>query len=152
MKLLLAVMAASQAFSSRLQAALAPFDLALAEFEVLVRVGKSGTEETRAGGVRMSDLAAAGLLTSSGLTRLVDRLERRGLLERRPAADDARGRTVILSAEGRALLPRADAAFARELDAMLRDAGVTKKDIGPTLELLGRIQETCAAGPSRSPA
>jgi DNA-binding MarR family transcriptional regulator len=39
----------------------------------------------------MADLAGRVLLSQSGLTRLVDRLERDGLVERRPCDDDRRG-------------------------------------------------------------
>jgi DNA-binding MarR family transcriptional regulator len=50
--------------------------------------------------LRMSELAKAVLLTRSGLTRLVDRLERRGLVERRSCPSDARGFHAVLTAEG----------------------------------------------------
>ena len=48
----------------------------------------------------MSELAEAVLLTRSGLTRLVDRLERRGLVERRRCPSDARGFFAALTGEG----------------------------------------------------
>src|SRR6266508_2753364 len=51
--------------------------LAAAEFEVLLRLSRSPNAE-----LRMSDLAAQTSLTTSGITRLVDRLERSGLLRR----------------------------------------------------------------------
>lgn len=41
--------------------------------------------------LRLADLATAALLSRSGLSRLVDRLEEAGLLTREPVADDARG-------------------------------------------------------------
>ena len=50
--------------------------------------------------LRMSQLAEAVLLTRSGLTRLVDRLERRGLVERRKCPSDARGFLAVLTEEG----------------------------------------------------
>lgn len=50
--------------------------------------------------LRMSQLAEAVLLTRSGLTRLVDRLERRGLVERRKCPSDARGFLAALTDEG----------------------------------------------------
>ncbi len=50
--------------------------------------------------LRMSELAEAVLLTRSGLTRLVDRLERRGLVERRKCPSDARGFLAVLTDEG----------------------------------------------------
>ena len=42
--------------------------------------------------MRMSELADAVLLSRSGLTRLVERLERDGLLERADCPSDAAGR------------------------------------------------------------
>ncbi len=50
--------------------------------------------------LRMSELAEAVLLTRSGLTRCVDRLERRGLVERRKCPSDARGFLAALTEEG----------------------------------------------------
>jgi DNA-binding MarR family transcriptional regulator len=48
----------------------------------------------------MSELADAVVLTRSGLTRLVDRLEGRGLVERRECPGDARGFLAALTDEG----------------------------------------------------
>jgi DNA-binding MarR family transcriptional regulator len=50
--------------------------------------------------LRMSQLAEAVLLTRGGLTRLVDRLERRGLVERRKCPSDARGFHAVLTPDG----------------------------------------------------
>ena len=50
--------------------------------------------------MRMRDLADAVLLSRSGLTRLVDRLARDGLLERCSCPHDARGAFAVLTVEG----------------------------------------------------
>ena len=55
----------------------------------------------------MSELAESVLLSRSGLTRLVDRLEREGLIERATCPSDARGAFAVLTADGRAALRRA---------------------------------------------
>jgi DNA-binding MarR family transcriptional regulator len=57
--------------------------------------------------MRMRDLADAALLSRSGLTRLVDRLERDGLIERASCPSDARGAYAVITAKGRELLSRA---------------------------------------------
>lgn len=54
------------------------------------------------GGLRMHDLAKPVRLTRSGLTRLVERLERDGFIERVPCADDARGTEARITEAGRA--------------------------------------------------
>jgi DNA-binding MarR family transcriptional regulator len=69
---------------------------------VLLRLGTAPD-----GAMRMSVLADSVLLSRSGLTRLVDRLERAGLVERRECEDDARGLLAIITEEGRELWTKA---------------------------------------------
>lgn len=57
--------------------------------------------------MRMYDLASSVLLSRSGLTRLVDRLERDGLLERESCQSDARGAFAVLTDAGRRKLEAA---------------------------------------------
>ncbi len=54
--------------------------------------------------LRMTELADRVLLSRSGLTRLVDRLVKAGLVERQPCPDDARGTFSVLTAAGFARL------------------------------------------------
>ncbi len=70
--------------------------LAQAEFEVLVRLSRSP-----GGSLRMSDLAAQTSLTTSGITRLVDRLEKTSLLRRVACPSDRRGLFAELTPAGR---------------------------------------------------
>ncbi|MBC7806046.1 MAG: MarR family transcriptional regulator [Akkermansiaceae bacterium] len=50
--------------------------------------------------VRLAELADAGMLSRSGLTRLVDRLESDGYLRREPFLDDRRGTLAVLTDAG----------------------------------------------------
>jgi DNA-binding MarR family transcriptional regulator len=77
-------------------------DLSFNQFEVLVWLRRAGE-----GGLRMSDLASRVVLSSSGVTRTVDQLERRGLAERCVFEGDKRGHLATITAEGRALLRKA---------------------------------------------
>ena len=70
-------------------------DLPLASYDVLVQLS-----EAPGGGLRMTDLAERVLLSRSGLTRLVDRLVRDGLVERQACPDDARGTVAVLTRAG----------------------------------------------------
>jgi DNA-binding MarR family transcriptional regulator len=56
--------------------------------------------------LRMHELARAVVLSRSGLTRLVDRLEKAGLLVREPTPEDGRGYFAVLTDEGREMLRR----------------------------------------------
>jgi len=57
--------------------------------------------------LRMSDLAAAVVLSQSGLTRLVDRLVLAGAVERTRCETDRRGLNAELTVTGRARLAKA---------------------------------------------
>lgn len=50
--------------------------------------------------LRLSELAERVLLSRSGLTRLVDRLEERGFVNREVCPNDRRGSYAVLTAEG----------------------------------------------------
>lgn len=76
--------------------------LPLHEYEVLlVLEGAPGRQ------LRMTELAAGVLLSQSGLTRLVDRLEREGLVRREPCPSDRRGLLARLTDVGAARLREA---------------------------------------------
>jgi MarR family 2-MHQ and catechol resistance regulon transcriptional repressor len=64
-------------------------------FELLVRLARSPGHQ-----LRMADLAAQTMLTPSGLTRAVDRLEADGLVRRTACPSDRRGAFAVLSDEG----------------------------------------------------
>ncbi len=76
--------------------------LPLTSYDVLVSVAHAPGQR-----LRMRDLADAVLLSRSGVTRLVDRLERDGLIEREDCPSDTRGVYAVLTGRGRELLARA---------------------------------------------
>jgi DNA-binding MarR family transcriptional regulator len=84
-------------------------------FDVLSRLS-----DADAAGLRMQELEERSLLTRSGLTRLVDRIEAAGLVRREPVAGDRRGVRVVLTPEGRRQYA---AAFARHLVVLEREFG-----------------------------
>ncbi|SRR6056297_3444719 len=71
-------------------------DLPLAWYDVLVQL-----QESPDGRLRMQELADAVLLSKSGVTRLVDRMERAGLVDRARCTDDRRGTFAMLTPAGR---------------------------------------------------
>jgi DNA-binding MarR family transcriptional regulator len=81
---------------------LAEHDLPLTSYEVLINLQAAPGRRRR-----MAELAESVLLSRSGMTRLVDRLEREGLLERDACASDGRGCFAVLTDAGEALLARA---------------------------------------------
>jgi DNA-binding MarR family transcriptional regulator len=76
--------------------------LPLTSYEVLHHL-----DEASDGRMRMCELAEHAQLSRSGLTRLVDRLEREQLLERCSCSHDARGAYACLTGAGRERLEEA---------------------------------------------
>jgi MarR family 2-MHQ and catechol resistance regulon transcriptional repressor len=64
-------------------------------FDLLIRLARSPDHR-----LRMADLAAQTMLTPSGLTRAVDRLEENGLIVRTACPSDRRGAFAVLTDEG----------------------------------------------------
>ncbi len=90
--------------TEQLVAVYSEFGLSEGEFDLLCALRRGGAPYER----RPADLARATMVTTGGVTKRLDRLERRGIVERRPDPDDARGKVVRLTANGRGLI---DAAY-----------------------------------------
>src|SRR5437868_153282 len=90
------------------------------------------------GRMRMRDLAEQAQLSRSGLTRLVDRLERDGLLERCSCSHDARGSYACLTDAG---LERLEAARVTHL-AVVREhffSHFSESELSDLAEMWDRI-------------
>jgi len=116
--------ALAKALDAQLEAA---HGLQLSSYEVLMYLADA--EDQR---MRMCDLASTILLSRSGLTRLVDRLQREGLLERVACADDARGAFAKLTPLGHDRLAAARATHLAGVRAMFLELFTVEE-----LELLG---------------
>jgi DNA-binding MarR family transcriptional regulator len=81
--------------SARFSAQLEEHGLSSVEFEVLTRLARSPGNQ-----LRMTDLAAQTSLSTSGVTRVVDRMERDGLLTRRACPSDRRSSYAVVTASG----------------------------------------------------
>ena len=76
--------------------------LPLSSYDVLIYLQSAPDRR-----LRMAELADSVLLSRSGVTRLVDRLEREGLIVRDTCSSDGRGLYAVLTDEGEAMLARA---------------------------------------------
>jgi DNA-binding MarR family transcriptional regulator len=114
--------------------ALAGTGLDLSEYDVLFTLAQGPPD-----GIRPTDLAERVLLTKSGMTRLLARLEQRGLIERRACPTDGRGQLIALSAKGRRLQRRAAPALLRSLRTAL--APLSPADLAALKRASERITE-----------
>ena len=111
-----AVVTSHAAVTDRVQQALAAADLPpLSWFEVLSAVKRSPT-----GRPRMSELAEWLTLSRGGITKLVDRLQEAGYLERVSCAEDRRSLQAELTPAGKKMLEEMRAVYEGELDQHLR--------------------------------
>jgi DNA-binding MarR family transcriptional regulator len=88
--------------AAKVSAQLAQLGLAGVEFEALLRLARSPDRR-----LRMTDLTAQTSLTSSGITRVVDRLVDRGLVSREACASDRRSTYAVITAAGQQLIAAA---------------------------------------------
>jgi DNA-binding MarR family transcriptional regulator len=121
-------------------------DMPLSSYEVLLYLNDSAT-----GRMRMSELADSVLLSRSGLTRLVDRLERDGLLKRERCDSDARGFFAEITPEGR----RAFAAARKtHLDGVRRVflSRFSREELRTFGDLWERLEASTTSAPQRRAA
>ena len=88
--------------------------LATTDFDVLLRLARSAGQR-----LRMTDLATQTALSTSGITRVVDRLEQRGLVARESCPSDRRGAFAVLTAAGQDLIGGVLAQHVADIDRWL---------------------------------
>lgn len=87
--------------TSKTSRAFAEAGLSEVDFETLIRLARSPGQR-----LRMGDLAAQTSLSTSGITRVVDRLEREGLVARHACPTDRRASYAVLTEAGATRLQR----------------------------------------------
>jgi DNA-binding MarR family transcriptional regulator len=107
---------------------------ALGDYDVLVQLSRASPP-----GLRMCDLASAVLLSPSGLSRRVERLERSGLVERSRSEGDARSIEARLTPSGRRLVRRLSASHLAAVKTRFADH-FAKAELATLAELLGRLE------------
>ena len=90
--------------------------LTLSEYDVLVQLARAPD-----GQLRPTQLADKVLLTRSGITRLLGRLEGKKLVERHPCAEDGRVTYAAITAAGRAKRDKARETHLRGVAALFVD-------------------------------
>jgi DNA-binding MarR family transcriptional regulator len=87
---------------------------ALAWYDALLELERAG-----APGLRPFELERAMLLEQYNLSRLIDRMEKAGYVERRPCAEDGRGQVVVITTAGKALRRRMWPVYAAAIEDAL---------------------------------
>jgi DNA-binding MarR family transcriptional regulator len=131
---------AQVAVMRRLQSGPAFRNLAVNEYDVLFTLSRCPS-----GWLRLNELNDNVLLSQSSLSRLVDRLEKRGLVARMPAPDDGRGVLLKLTEEGAALQKEIGREHVRDIAELVAPALTAAEQ----RELLRLTEKLRASLPSR---
>jgi DNA-binding MarR family transcriptional regulator len=119
--------------------------LTLNDYEVLLHL--SHAEDTR---LRRVDLAQRILLTASGITRLLEGLERAGFVRKETCATDARVAYAKLTDDGAAKLRSASVTHLRGVDELFTSR-YSEAELATLAELLGRLPVAGSDGEDCSP-
>lgn len=113
-------------------------DLSPAAASALARLGRDGPQ-------RLTDLARAEGVSQPGMTQLVTRMERDGLVRRGEHAEDRRAVLVTATADGLALADRRRAERATALGQLIDRLDPADQDaIAAALPALARLAETAS--------
>ncbi|HEV8105781.1 MAG TPA: MarR family transcriptional regulator [Gaiellaceae bacterium] len=119
--------------------------LTLNDYEVLLHLSYA-----EGGMLRRVDLAERVLLTASGITRLLEGLERSGYVSKETCESDARVSYAKLTPDGRAKLRVAGVTHLRGIDDLFVSR-YSRSELATLAELLGRLPVTGAACKSPEP-
>ncbi|MEU6955049.1 MarR family transcriptional regulator [Streptomyces sp. NPDC045714] len=117
--------------------------IAKGDFDVLATLRRTGAPYALSPSALSSEL----MMSRAGMTKRMDRLEKAGLAERIPDADDRRSFRITLTAEGRRVVDAALTDLAADLSALVSDLTDTERE-----GLDRALRALLRAGRDRSPS
>ncbi|MGW9404718.1 MarR family winged helix-turn-helix transcriptional regulator [Arthrobacter sp. NPDC055585] len=123
-------------------------ELTMREYDVLFNLSRCPS-----GWTRLNELNEHLLISQPSLSRMVERLENKGLVQRRPARNDQRGVELSLTEEGRAVQKRLGRIHVRGIHDLLSPA-LDQQELAQVKELMDKLlsslsSETDAGLPGR---
>ncbi|MEO8282778.1 MAG: MarR family winged helix-turn-helix transcriptional regulator [Pseudarthrobacter sp.] len=134
---------AQVAVMRKLQAGKAFKNVAINEYDVLFTLSRCPS-----GWLRLNELNDHVLLSQSSLSRLVERLEKRGLVVRQPAPDDGRGVLLKLTDEGAALQKEIGREHVRDISSLVGPA-LTAAEQKELQRLTDKLRNAVGARPGK---
>jgi DNA-binding MarR family transcriptional regulator len=117
----------------------ADHDLTISDYEVLLRLARAPDRR-----MRRVDLAEQVLLTASGITRLLDGLEREGLVERASCSTDRRVVYAVLTDEGLAKVRAASTTHVAQIDDLFGER-LSAEEAATLATLLDKLGEAASS-------
>lgn len=127
------IIRAQQLMLARIDAALKPFGLSFARYEMLRLLAF-----TRKGRMPMASAIARLQVHPTSVTNTVDRLMRAGLVEREPHPEDGRAAMLVLRPAGRELVERATAALNT---SVFESPGLSDEDTADLVSIIARLRK-----------
>jgi DNA-binding MarR family transcriptional regulator len=121
--------------STALERRLAPFGITAQQAALLLHAGRNGSGPSQLMALLGTDTA--------GMTKLLDRLEGKGLVQRRPHPDDRRAIIIELTDQGRALATRLPPIFGQVTSQLL--AGFSTDEVDQLTTMLQRMLDNLHA-------
>jgi DNA-binding MarR family transcriptional regulator len=109
--------------------------ISLTWYDVLVALSNAPDQR-----LRMGELAESLILSRSGLSRLVDRIEQAGLLVRERSADDRRGSEAVLTEAGAIAVEEAWPHYARSIATYFAD-NLSRGEIRTLARALAKVRD-----------
>lgn len=103
------------------------------QYEILLMLYEAGDE-----GIRPSEIAERRRLSRSGATRLIDRLEADGVVERRLCGTDRRGNVVVLGKKGRRIFTHAGRVHLAGIERLVGER-LSPSELSELSGLLGKL-------------
>ena len=138
LKLYIVLSRASEAIHAHSKADIESHGLSFTEFAILEALYHKGP-------MLLNEVQKKILVSSGGITFLIDKLEKRGLVQRRPCESDRRARWAELTDEGRVLLARIFPGHAEVIRRAL--SGLTPEEQQQLTALLKTLGTAAAALP-----
>ncbi|OSQ38116.1 MarR family winged helix-turn-helix transcriptional regulator [Thalassospira sp. MCCC 1A01428] len=117
---------------------LQPFGLTEATWLPLVHLARAPEP------LRQKQLAEGLMLDGSAVVRLLDCLQKDGLIDRQEEAGDRRAKTITITGAGRAMVEKVEMAAANVREHAL--SGVSPDDIATTLRVLAHVARQTKGG------
>jgi DNA-binding MarR family transcriptional regulator len=104
-------------------------------YDALWELERAGEE-----GLRPFEIEGRMLIAQSNISRLIDRLEVEGYVERRPCAEDGRGQHVAITVAGREMRRRMWPIYAKAIGAAVGDH-VSEREAATLATLLNKLTD-----------
>ena len=97
--------------STNLETALSKFDLNIAKFNILMIIKHAGGKD----GIQQNEISKRLLVTASNITKLLDKLEKDGMITRNNKENDRRVKLIVITKKASELLDKAWKIYQKEV-------------------------------------